>query len=124
MVRCDTSADGEASFIIGEIIWDAETRLNETFRPWIGKWDSAVRSGRRFFNGLAGDAEIVRNCVGRNYENALTALLGLRMALDFAFNGFEFTELFVPFSDGDIEDALSRQDFFQETPGSDGWGKK
>jgi hypothetical protein len=46
------------------------------------------------------------------------------MALDFAFTGFgEFTDLFVPFYDGDIEEALSRQNFSAETHDSDGLKK-
>lgn len=121
MTRCDTSADGEASLIIGGIFREMETRLNDAVHSWSERLDSAVRLGRHFYSGLAGDAAIVREYAAQNYENALSAVLGFRMALDFAFNGFgEFTDLFVPFYDGDIDEALSRKNFSAETPGSEG----
>ena len=124
MTRCDTSTDGEASFIIGEIIREVETKLSDAVHSWREKLDSTVRLGRHFYNGLANDAEIVREYVTQNYENTLSTVLGFRMALDFAFNGFgEFSDLFVPFYDGDIEEALSRKNFSVETPDSDGQKK-
>ena len=124
MTRCDTSTDGEANLIIGGVFREMETRLSDAVHSWSDRLDSTVRLGRHFYNGLANDAGIVKNFVTQNYENALSTVLGFRMALDFAFNGFgEFTDLFVPFYDGDIEEALSRRNFYVETADLEGQKK-